>query len=227
MTVTPADLATYLGATLDDARAQYVIDRATELCMSVVNPLPAGSDAVVLDVASRAYANPTSVHQQTAGAYSAAFGPMGGGLWLTRANKTILRKLAGGSSAYSIDTMPTGVNCVQTLTVSATAGTYTLSFNGQTSVALAYNASAQTVQSALDALAGSGNTQVTGGNPYVITFVNNLATTPLPPITTDAALLTGTATVAVTTQGVRAPGQGLAYWDFDYYNSGGSALPIG
>ena len=103
MAVAPADLGTYLGVTLDDARATYLLARATELCQSVINPLPDGSDVVVLDVAARAYSNPSNVSSQGVGPFNTSYGAAAGGLWLTRQNKATLRRLGGGSSAYSID----------------------------------------------------------------------------------------------------------------------------
>jgi hypothetical protein len=109
VTVSPADLATYLGAEVDATRAQYLLDRATDLCLSIASPLPAGADAVVLDVAARAFTNPGNVASQGVGPFNASYGPTGGGLWLTRQNKATLRRLAGGSSAYSIDPTPADV----------------------------------------------------------------------------------------------------------------------
>lgn len=109
MTVMPADLGTYLGADVDESRAQYLVDRAIELCESIVSPLPTGADAVVLDVAARAYSNPGNVSSQGVGPFQATYGPTGGGLWLTRQNKSTLRRLAGGGSAYSIDPTPARV----------------------------------------------------------------------------------------------------------------------
>ena len=110
MTVTPTDLGTYLNATIDTERAQLLIGLATELCKSIVvnadGTLPDGADAVVLDVACRAYANPANAQSQTVGPYNASFGPVGGGLWLTRQNKATLRRLAGSGGAFSIDTLP-------------------------------------------------------------------------------------------------------------------------
>jgi hypothetical protein len=108
VTVAPTDLATYLGvgAAIDTARATYLVAQATALCQSIVNPLPAGSDAVVLDVAARAYSNPSNAQTQSLGPFSATFGAAGGGLWLTRQNKATLRRLNGGGSAFSIDTTP-------------------------------------------------------------------------------------------------------------------------
>lgn len=109
MTVTPANLATYLGTEVDEARATYLLARSVELCESVITPLPAGSDAVVLDVAARAYTNPTNVSSQNVGPYSASYGGAAGGLWLTRQNKVTLRRLNGASSAFSVDPTPARV----------------------------------------------------------------------------------------------------------------------
>lgn len=109
MAVAPADLATYLGVEVDEARATYLIARATDLCQSIVTPLPDTADAVVLDVAARAFTNPGNVTSQGMGPFNAAYGPAGGGLWLTRQNKSTLRRLAGGSSAFSVDPTPADV----------------------------------------------------------------------------------------------------------------------
>jgi hypothetical protein len=103
MAATAADLSTYLGAEVDAARATFLLAQATSLCQSIVNPLPTGSDAVVLDVAARAYTNPSNVSSQNVGPYAASYGAVAGGLWLTRQNKSTLRRLNGGSSAFSID----------------------------------------------------------------------------------------------------------------------------
>jgi len=108
VTVTPTDLGTYLGIAIDPAndRAILLIDLATQLCQSIVSPLPDGGDAVVLDVVSRAWSNPTNAHQQGAGPFQASYGTVAGGLWLTRANKATLRRLAGSGGAFTIETMP-------------------------------------------------------------------------------------------------------------------------
>lgn len=74
-------------------------------------------------------------------------------------------------------------NEVQTVTISGgpTGGTFTLSFNGQVTTALAYNATATAVRDALALLGtiGAENVAVTGGpgpgTPYVVTFVGDLA----------------------------------------------------
>lgn len=96
----------------------------------------------------------------------------------------------------------------------ASAGTFTLSFLGQTTAAIAYNAAAADVEDALEALAsiGVGNVTCSGGalpgTPVVITFAGALAAVPnLPLITANSTSLTdGTAVVTRTTAGVlKAP----------------------
>jgi hypothetical protein len=74
----------------------------------------------------------------------------------------------------------------------STGGTFTLTFNGQTTATIAYNANAATVQSALEALStiGSGNVLVSGSDPWTITFREALERTPLA-LTASGASLTG------------------------------------
>lgn len=101
-----------------------------------------------------------------------------------------------------------GVNEVQTVTISATGGTFTLTFGGYTTSAIAYNATASAVQTALQALTsiGSGNVTVSGsaGGPYTVTFVGDLGLTNVAQMTGSGASLTGgagTVTIATTTGG--------------------------
>lgn len=116
----------------------------------------------------------------------------------------------------------TDVSAVQTATVtgSPTGGNFTLSYNGQTTSNIAYNATAATVQTALQALStiGTGNATVAGsaGGPYTITFAGALANTSVGTITANGSGLTGGTspgvTIAVVTTGSSAgdPGQGVA-----------------
>lgn len=102
---------------------------------------------------------------------------------------------------------------IQTLTMSGgpTGGTFTLTFGGQTTTGIAYNASAATVQSALQALSsiGSGNVTCTGGpintTPVVVEFTSTLGFTNQATITANSTGLTGgsspTVNVAVTQNG--------------------------
>lgn len=102
---------------------------------------------------------------------------------------------------------------VQSVTVDATGGTFTLTFDGQTTTALDFDITAEDLEAALEALSniGAGDVSVTGGPgddggtvPYVVTFGGTLADTNVAQMTSDAALLTGgagTAVVATTTAG--------------------------
>jgi hypothetical protein len=98
---------------------------------------------------------------------------------------------------------------VQTVTVTGapTGGTFTLTYEGQTTGGIAFNAAATAVQTALEALAAvePGDITVTGaaGGPYTLTFGGgggNVAQ-----LTASGASLTGgtspSVTVATTTQG--------------------------
>lgn len=87
------------------------------------------------------------------------------------------------------------VNEVQTVTLgSVTDGTFTLSFSGATTAALDFDATASTVQSALQSLptVGSGNALVTGpaSGPYEVTFTGAYAGVNVPMIVLDDSDLT-------------------------------------
>jgi hypothetical protein len=224
---TPADLGTYLGITVDTDRAALILDLAQGLCEGIVSPLPASAKAVVLAVAARAYNNVTSAHQAGIGSAQVSYGAPNsavgvGGLYLSRSDKVTLRLAAGRGSAFSADTMPTGVNAVQSVTVVATSGTFTLTFSGVTTAPLAFDATAAQVQAALEALSsvGAGNVSVAGA--YSVTFTNRLGLYPMPLLTADGSGLTGgTVSVQTTTAGVAAPGTDLPPWDNDYTRSSG------
>lgn len=106
----------------------------------------------------------------------------------------------------------TAVNEVQTVTLTdATGGTFTLSFRGATTGNIAFNASAATVQTALEALStiAVGQVAVTGaaGGPYTVKFLMGLGGEDVDELVADGALLTGVGAdiaVAETTPGVAA-----------------------
>jgi hypothetical protein len=87
-------------------RAYMLLTLAEGLCLSVVNPLPSGAEAVVLDIAARAYTNPTNLTEQATGPYIAAYRLRWGGLWLTSRNEAVLRGLAGSGQAFTINPTP-------------------------------------------------------------------------------------------------------------------------
>lgn len=111
---------------------------------------------------------------------------------------------------------------VQTLTLgAASAGTITITFDGKTTTAIAYNATAAAVQAALEALSNIavGDVTVTGGPlPALITltFGGVYADVNVPAITvTPTGLTGGTATVATTTSGGITGLTDLGHTDLD------------
>lgn len=107
---------------------------------------------------------------------------------------------------------------VQTITVtgSPTGGNFTLTFSGQTTGTIAYNASAGTVQTALEALSNvaPGDVVCAGGplpgTPVTVTFGGQYAGTDVPLITDVDAGLTGGTTPAVTVTTTTPGGSGDA-----------------
>lgn len=132
---------------------------------------------------------------------------------------TALAKIITGTEAGKVGPFQAAsTKEVQTATASGTVsgGTYTLTFNGQTTTALAYNASAATVQAALEALStvGTGNVAVTGGpfpgSPLTITFQGTLSGNQAQ-VTANTGSLTGSTpgiTMATTTQGTAGAADG-------------------
>ena len=114
--------------------------------------------------------------------------------------QTQLRALHDAPGAYG------GTNERQTVTITGTpdGGTFTLSYAGQTTAGIAFDAAASAVQSALVALSNlaPGDVTVTGGpgpdTPYQVTFGGTLATTDVAQMTASAASLTGGDSPAVT-----------------------------
>ncbi len=86
----------------------------------------------------------------------------------------------------------------QVLTITATGGTYTLTYNGQTTTAIAYNANAATIQAALVALTsiGAGGATVTGTGPFNLILSGVNAGAPLLFTVGTGSLTGGTATLA-------------------------------
>ncbi|MDX3839560.1 hypothetical protein [Streptomyces europaeiscabiei] len=94
---------------------------------------------------------------------------------------------------------------VQTVTITGgpTGGTFTLTFDGETTAGIAYNAAAAAVQSALEALSNiePGDVTVTGGalpgTAVTVTFGGRYLGTNVPQMTASGASLTGGTSPAV------------------------------
>jgi Ca2+-binding RTX toxin-like protein len=109
--------------------------------------------------------------------------------------------------------MAEGTNAVQSVTLATgvpISGTFKLTYHGETTAAIAFNASLVAVEGALTSLEsiGSDNVKV-GGVPgaWTIEFVGNLGGMPIDPLTYTSNLVGGGATpiaIATTTTGVTA-----------------------
>lgn len=110
-----------------------------------------------------------------------------------------------------------GTSEVQTVTVTGapTGGTFTLTFDGETTSAIPFDATPTAVQDALNALSNLDGVAVTGGagGPYTVTFPDSMGD--VPQMTGDGSGLTGGTTPAVdvvtTTPGV-APAPAAGEW---------------
>lgn len=111
-------------------------------------------------------------------------------LQVCQPDPNILGFLIGGDTILT----PSEVQTV-TITGAPAGGTFTLTYSGQTTATIAYNAASAAVQSALVALSttGTGNVTVTGsaGGPYTVTFTGALAGTNVAALTADDSGLTG------------------------------------
>lgn len=113
-----------------------------------------------------------------------------------------------GTSAAAAGVL--GLNEKQTVTIDATGGDFTITYAGQETGAIAFDAAAQAVEDALVALSNIalGDVDVTKvGAVYTIEFTGLLARTNVAEVTTDDSGLTGgasTAVVATTVAGVAA-----------------------
>lgn len=142
----------------------------------------------------------------TAGTNRVLFGPVtstGGltldetGMWSTALSSARITNLYNSGSGRTTP-FTAGTNEVQRITIAGTPsqGTFTLTFGGQTTSAIAYNATAANVVSALEALSTIGSGNVTGANGPLpgtavnITFTGTLAETDVAAMTANANGLT-------------------------------------
>lgn len=149
------------------------------------------------------------------------------GLQVCSPDPNILQFLIGGNVITRAATSET-----QTITIAGTptGGTFTVTYDGQTTAPIAYNAIASAVDSALEALSNlePGDVAVTGGpgpgTPYVVTFLGALGDVPL--MTADGSALTGgTGMSATVTAGT--PGSNLTDIGYRAPEVGGNPTPYG
>lgn len=107
---------------------------------------------------------------------------------------------------YGPYAIPTSEVQTVTITGSPTGGTFTLTFSGQTTAAIAYNATAAVVQAALEALSNvdPGDVAVAGGPgpgaPWTVTFAGQYRGENVTQMTASSSLTGGSSpAIAVTT----------------------------
>jgi hypothetical protein len=96
---------------------------------------------------------------------------------------------------------PANINELQSVLVDATGGTFTLTYSGQTTAAIAFNASAAALQAALEALSNIAPGDVAVVSPtagvYTVEFTGTLAGTNVTQMTASSTSLTGASAAAV------------------------------
>lgn len=139
--------------------------------------------------------------------------------------------LTGGAvNIATIQEATAAVNEVETvqLTGGPTGGTFTLTFNAETTGAIAYNASAATVLAALEGLATPvpGDFTVTGsaGGPWTVTFTGAYAATNVTAMTGDGTSLTGGGSQTLTANTTTTATGPNNVNDAENYS--GNALPV-
>jgi trimeric autotransporter adhesin len=115
-------------------------------------------------------------------------------------------EISGSSSSdnpdITVSTTQTGVaalNEIQRFSFTATGGTYTLEFDGQVTGAIAYDAVAATIQTALEALSNIavGDVTVSGTNPFNVEFKLAYAATDVGLLIGNGTSLTGAVSIAI------------------------------
>lgn len=171
------------------------------------------SKGLLIKVASH-YETPTGnlvvVHPNIEDVGPASLAAGAGNSWLWMWSKPrVWRGVADVSDP--VFKMAGSANETQTITItgSPTGGSYTLTFDGQTTASIAYNANAATIQTRLEALSNIavGDVSITGTGPFTVTFTGNLAQVDVPQMTATSSLTGGTApAVNIATTGAGSTG---------------------
>ena len=118
---------------------------------------------------------------------------------------TVLAKITSGTDIGKIGPFDPGLVVTESVVIAstATAGTFTLTFDGETTTAIAYNATAAAIKTALQALStiNAGDVLVTGGalpTSVTVTFAGRFAGQNAPNLTLTATVTGGTTTASIT-----------------------------
>jgi hypothetical protein len=156
------------------------------------------------------------------------------GLELVDDVERAIRRIDGVDRVLVIDNYYPGVNELQTVTVTgASSGTFTLTYSGQTTTTIAYNAVASVVQAALEGLSNIdlGDVAVTGGPlntaPVTIEFKGTLAHTNVAAMTFGTAISSGSAAIATTRTGIASDPNTAGSLSYAAIDSAGLPVPSG
>ena len=124
---------------------------------------------------------------------------------LSKGKVKLTWKAVDGATSYNLyqsltRTDASGRNEKQTITIDAAGGTFRVTFDGQQTAPVAWNATAAVLEAALIALSniGANDVDVTkAGSVFTVEFTGLLARTNVATMTTDATSLTGGAGTAV------------------------------
>lgn len=109
MDVTAEELALYLDLTeINGERADFLLQQTLTLAAAIVSPVPDTAKPIILAAAARSYVNPQGVTQETVGSYSVQRPATG--LYFTRAEQALLKRLAGRGGAFTVDPTPFDVD---------------------------------------------------------------------------------------------------------------------
>lgn len=141
--------------------------------------------------------------------------------------------LAGGCYDVAVLEMGSaGLDEIQQVAFSRTptGGTFTLTYEGNTSSAIAYNATAGALETGLESITGisAGDVSVEGpaGGPWVVTFTGNLEASELSLLSGSGASLTGGNTPGFTLANQQSP-ESPNHWDVadNWYNPAAPSTP--
>lgn len=205
--------------TLVTADRLRIVESLVQMTLPAGEAIAAGNEVAIDSTTGR------FVLASGGNAYGTAPRTVGAGVALTAIRQGVLAGfdlsgLSYGDKVYQddediVDTAVAagGTNEQQTITIvgSPSGGTFTLTFAGQTTAAIAYNATANAIEEALEALStiGAGNISVIGASPaFTVEFIGELANTNVAEMTADGASLTGDGdedvTIATTQAGAAA-----------------------
>lgn len=163
-----------------------------------------------------AYGGVIAVTEPTTGTFRVAFGGTFGNVNIATMTPTTYTGTGSATVSVVTEGSSTAVNEVQTYSVNMapTGGTYTLTFQGQTTAGIAYNAADSAVLSALEALSNiaagdvtvsrSGSGTLSAPYVYTVTFLQAWAGTNVDQMTSSVSSLTGSGVATAITQAATA-----------------------